>query len=99
MFGNVRFSFRYNAGKRCYSENMNKKGGTLKMLFAPRRLTLTLDESLGQALAEMAHADLRPPKKQLQWLIQQEAQRRGLAKNEGSGGRLDNEPATLGSNA
>lgn len=69
-----------------------------ELLFTPRRITLTLDESTGRALAEMAQADLRPPKRQLQWLIRQEAQRRGLAKNEGNGSR-PSEPVTLALNA
>jgi len=80
---------------------MRQNGGVkVNKLFTPKRLTVTLDESLGTALAEMAQTDLRPPKKQVQWLIQQEAQRRGLVKNEGNGARLNNEtPVTLGLNA
>jgi len=42
------------------------------------RLVVTLDHAEGDALARMAHNDLRDPREQLRWLLREELARRGL---------------------
>jgi hypothetical protein len=63
----------------------------------PVKVQLSYSER--RALEELAEQNMRRPSDMLRWLIQQEAQRRGLVKNEGNGARLDNEPVTLALNA
>lgn len=63
------------------------------------RLTINLEPDERAALAALCEQDRRPPKWTIRWLVVQEAERRGLAKNEGNGDRLDNEPVTLCPNA
>lgn len=63
------------------------------------RVTVDFPEPEREMLAVLCSHDYRPADDQLRYLVVTEAQRRGLAKNEGSGGRLDNEPATLGQTA
>ncbi len=42
------------------------------------RLVVLLPPPLGEALAKMAYEDIRHPREQMQFLIRQEAERRGL---------------------
>ena len=59
----------------------------------PVKVELSYSER--RALEELATQNMRRPSDMLRWLLWEEVNRRGLAKNECSGARLDNEPAAL----
>lgn len=62
------------------------------------RLTVSFEPEEQAALATLCEQDKRPPKWTVRWLVLQEAQRRGLVKNEGNGAPPST-PVTLGLNA
>jgi hypothetical protein len=79
-----------------YTQGM--KGG-YSMTARHYRVPVDFTEQEREVLSLLCGKDFRTPEDQVRFLVVSEAERRGLARNEGNGRRLDNEPVTLATNA